>query len=518
MSEDLNAVLDALERWGRERDWLGPDPYEGLNGPLGRLARGRRPRQAVIQAYKRLPFAPPPPLRVRPRPNAKTVALVLSGYAAARDRFAGDAAHWTERCLDDLRRLDLRGDGSSAWGYHFDFQSRWHFYSAATPNAIATCFVVEALLDAGRVDLALPARRFIVDELLVERDAGRYFGYTPDDPPLVHNANALVCGALARLHAHEPDETVAAVARDAASTTLGAQRDDGSWPYGEEGNLGWVDNFHTAYTLEGLGRVAALLGGDADAVARGFAFWTERLIEADGTARYYPDRRWPVEAHSYASAIDLLVERGDRGAAERVARAAVRDLWLPDEGRFAFARTARRLNKRAFVRWTNAPMFRALARLAGGDLRLRPATEADAGLLRAWRNDPDVRGVSGNQHEVAPGEHAEWLERVLADPRRHLLIAERGGEPIGQVRLDAEGDGRHEISVSVAAAARGGGTGTQLIDRGATWLAGRGEHGQVVAYVKPGNERSLRAFAAAGFQRAEASDREGFVRLVRELR
>jgi hypothetical protein len=49
---DIAAVLDRLEHWGREREWVGPDPYEGLNSPLGRLMRGKRPRQAVIQAYK----------------------------------------------------------------------------------------------------------------------------------------------------------------------------------------------------------------------------------------------------------------------------------------------------------------------------------------------------------------------------------------------------------------------------------------------------------------------------------
>ena len=35
-------VLAHLERWGAARDWIGPDPYEGLNSPLGRLARTRR--------------------------------------------------------------------------------------------------------------------------------------------------------------------------------------------------------------------------------------------------------------------------------------------------------------------------------------------------------------------------------------------------------------------------------------------------------------------------------------------
>ncbi|MGI9556381.1 MAG: hypothetical protein ACR2N5_00405, partial [Solirubrobacterales bacterium] len=47
----------------------------------------------------------------------------------------------------------------------------------------------------------------------------------------------------------------------------------------------------------------------------------------------------------------------------RVADSAIRDLWLADEGRFAFRRTARLLNRREFMRGTNALMFRAFANL-----------------------------------------------------------------------------------------------------------------------------------------------------------
>jgi RimJ/RimL family protein N-acetyltransferase len=165
-------------------------------------------------------------------------------------------------------------------------------------------------------------------------------------------------------------------------------------------------------------------------------------------------------------------------------------------------------------------MFRALARLDAPALAyfIRPATEDDADLLREWRNDPEVRGVSGTTHEVTPEEHRAWLAGVLADPDRHLLIAEDEGTPIGQVRLDRETDGEYEISVSVAAAARGGGSGRTLIDAAASWASGFTGARRVVAYVKADNERSLRAFAGARFERAASSDREGFVRLVRELR
>src|SRR5919108_3325647 len=95
-------VLTRLERWGAARSWIGPDPYEGLNSPLGRLAPSRRSRQAVTQLYKRLPFTPPWPLRAPPRSNAKALALVLSGYATAPGRRLPGAEEYLVRIPREL--------------------------------------------------------------------------------------------------------------------------------------------------------------------------------------------------------------------------------------------------------------------------------------------------------------------------------------------------------------------------------------------------------------------------------
>ncbi len=364
MSDRTQDVLRELERWGAERDWLGADPYEGMNAPLAH-AVGRTPklRQAVIQAYRRAPWDPPAPLRPQPRRNAKTAALVLSGYAAAPDGLLPERERQIAAGVYHLAQLRTGG----GWGYHFDFQSRWGSYGAGVPNAIATCFAAGALIDAGRPELALPARRYLGHDLW--NAEGSYFGYVGAGAVLIHNANALVCGTLARLHEVDPDEEVADRVRAAARTTAAGQGPDGSWPYGQAASLGWIDNFHTAYTLEGLHEVDRVLGEGGDAVERGYDYWTRELFDDAGRARSRAGRTYPLEAHSYATAIDTLVvlrERRPDGVAlaRRVADAAVRDLWLADRGHFAFERTRRFTNRRAFVRWTNAPMFRALSRLA----------------------------------------------------------------------------------------------------------------------------------------------------------
>ena len=72
--------------------------------------------------------------------------------------------------------------------------------------------------------------------------------------------------------------------------------------YGELPNYGWVDSFHTAYTLEGLCQVNSAYGIGGDALGRGVSAWRKQFIEPDGWARYYPERRFPLETHCCASA------------------------------------------------------------------------------------------------------------------------------------------------------------------------------------------------------------------------
>jgi hypothetical protein len=376
MEPEPAAVLARLERWGAARAWIGADPYEGLNSPLGKLAPSRRSRQAVTQLYKRLPFRPRRPLRAPERANAKALALVLSGYATPAGRRLPGAQEHLARIPTKLERLNLL-EASAGWGYPFEVQTRNIRYTATTPNAIATCFVVGALVDAHLAmghertrGLALAARPFLLSLLRTSPEHGPYFGYIPAEAPLVHNANLLVCGTLARLHELEPDEAARPAIEAAAKTTLALARDDGLWPYGELPNFRWVDNFHTAYTLEGLAHISSAFGIGTEALARGASAWRKRFVEPDGWARYYPDRRFPLETHCCASAIDLILTLEPKGAqpdwgdlARSIAATAIRELWIPDGGRFAFRRTAWRLNRREFMRWTNAPMFRALARL-----------------------------------------------------------------------------------------------------------------------------------------------------------
>jgi RimJ/RimL family protein N-acetyltransferase len=141
------------------------------------------------------------------------------------------------------------------------------------------------------------------------------------------------------------------------------------------------------------------------------------------------------------------------------------------------------------------------------DVTLRPAGREDAELLLSWRNDPEVRAASFSQDPVLPDVHTAWLARTLADPDTRLLIVERDGRPAGQVRLTRSGRAA-EVHIGLSGAASGRGVGSQALRLAAD--VARTQLGVEVleARIRRGNERSVRAFRAAGFEEVGGNGEE----------
>jgi hypothetical protein len=375
---DASAALAPVRAWGEQRDWKGWDPYDALISPFSELLtlRTRLGRRLLTQAVKRSPVNLRRVLRIAPAWNHKAIGLVLSGYAAlsavgddTADRSADRWARWLETQQTD--------GGSGGWGYHFDVQTRFFAYPAGSPNTIATSFVAHGLLDTAEIlqderalDAARKATDFLVAVMLVDGARGAYFRYVPGDEKLIHNANLLACAVVLRRARLTGDSSLGEVAERAVETSLAAQRPDGSWPYSDWAGNEWVDNFHTGYVLESLA-YADGVKGVPEALERGIAFWEERMFLETGEPKYYPDRTFPLDAHCYAQAIDTWLTVPAEGGvqrAEHVAALLVRDMIQPN-GSVVFQRGRRISNRVPFVRWTTAPTFRALARLARAQKR-----------------------------------------------------------------------------------------------------------------------------------------------------
>lgn len=132
-------------------------------------------------------------------------------------------------------------------------------------------------------------------------------------------------------------------------------------------------------------------------------------------------------------------------------------------------------------------------------LRLRAARPSDVDLLFRWANDPLARRMSFSSAPIPWDDHQRWFAAKLADPTCLLFLAEDGSDtPVALVRFDIR-DERAVVSVSVAPEARGRGIGAHAIRLGAEEAKASARIGEVLAYIKPENTASIRAFRAAGF-------------------
>lgn len=385
-SSARDALVD-LERWGSERDWRGRDPYDALNGSRARLV-GRTPlgRRLVIQLAKRSPVDLSKPLGVPRGENANTIGHVLSAYARMPEGLGIDAGQRVVWCIDRLEALRSPGYEEPCWGYHFDVETRYFFYSRETPNTIATAFAAHGLLDAAErrtgpaaeraATLALGAGEFFLRRIEAtvpgKGTPGAFLGYFPGDRTPIHNASLLAASVLARLAARDPDRTdFAQRARDAVAYAVAMQRPDGSWPYSEgpDGMGDWVDNFHTGYVLDALLRCGEALGLD-DALGaweRGLRLFATRLVDPDGAPRFTLDRRHPIDGQCIAQSIDTFARASARqpdrlADADRVLGYGLAHMRRSD-GAFHFQRHRRFVNRAPHVRWVEAPMLSALVTL-----------------------------------------------------------------------------------------------------------------------------------------------------------
>ena len=367
---EARAAVDSLSAALERSDFVGWDPYDALASPgLRALARTPVLRQATIQGLKAVPFNPRRLLGVPATENPKALALFVSAYVRLarlepQSRFAGLALALAGR----LESHALPIEEGAGWAYPFDVQTRWGFYPRTQPNAVVTSFAAHALMDVeelgppGRftatIDAALVYAR---SHLVVEQGEEAFFAYYEGSRVPIHNANLLVASVFAR-------RGRVADALPALRYSLARQRPDGSWAYGEQADLAWVDGYHTAFILWSLHRADGM-SEEGERLERALIgaldFFLERLLDADGAVRASPDTRYPVDIHSCASAIWALSDLRDRDP--RAVQAAQRILtWTlenmrRDDGRFAFQRRRFFRASVPYARWSDGHMLLALA-------------------------------------------------------------------------------------------------------------------------------------------------------------
>ena len=374
-SKKIPRALDIL-RWAIKEEFSGFDPYDGLNIPILEgfpLLKKKYFMILITQFFKNFPVNLRPFLGIKKERNAKGIALFVSGllnlYEIEKD----------ERYLKLVNMLiDWLIENKSpytekyAWGYNFPWQSRNSFKPRYFPNIVTTSFVAHKFLDLyeqtgniGYLDVAVSSADFIIDELnIYEDNRGICFSYSPSDEERVYNATLLGAWLLARVWNFTKVDRFINFGERNVMFVINSQNKDGSWYYGDNENQKWIDNFHTGYNLWSLAKVNKIKRNEIikKSIDRGLEYYINNLFDRDMNPYYFTGRIYPIDIHSFAVSMIVLLETGNKELSAKVFRNAV-NLLYSGKGYFYFRKTPFGKNKIPYMRWSNAWMFYAITEM-----------------------------------------------------------------------------------------------------------------------------------------------------------
>ena len=358
----IQHALRALYHWATAQDFLGHDPHDLLNSPLLSNVKSAPMRLIALQVGRRSAINLHTILRVPKTENAKALALFIMGLLRAREavspNWKGEAEKLCERLLDSQNK-------NGGWGYAFPWQSRTHFLPANTPNIVTTSFTGTALVELYEhspspifLDAIHRAANYITS-LKTESSA---FGYAENDPQIVFNASLLGAEFLWKAGKLLSNAEYIELAKLTANFVSDHQRKDGGWYYGLEPSQKWEDSFHTGFVVVSMKHIAETISDKrlAESAHRGFEYYKKTFLEPDFAIRYFPGKRYPIDAHALGQAMVTFETFGDRETAQRIAEWSINNM-RSTKGYFYYQKHRLFTNKIPYMRWSNAWMLLGLS-------------------------------------------------------------------------------------------------------------------------------------------------------------
>jgi hypothetical protein len=371
----VGAIVSELGDWLEACDYAGNDPYQLdhlitsasqwlVIGPaVSALRQFLKPYHAFIP--KRL-FASSPAIVM-----AQVLGNVLSAEACCpRGEISARRAKRLFELIDRHRSPLVQSYG---WGLPFSWGGADH-YPPHWPTTITTAIVLNGLLDG--IDLLDREKvlrlvssgiKFMLEECgFEETQAGPCLRFGPGDTRLILNASAAGAVVLMRVGQLLGRSDYIDLASHAAELIIAHQNADGSWYYApahkEHRVDSIIDSRHTGYILESLSRLNAIFCDPTieRALDAGWVYNKSKLMD-DDKPRWSPAHTWPVDSHDVAQAIQTAIALGKTDIAETFLRCAV-NAFYKGNGLFRYKLFEDgRSNDAVFIRWTQAPMYKAMS-------------------------------------------------------------------------------------------------------------------------------------------------------------
>lgn len=379
--QSISPSLNQLIRYMDHNQYCGYDPYDALNSPFIRHLPGKWTKILATQALKRLPVNIRPAIGIKKGINPKAMALCLQAWCTLH-KSTGLETYKTraEECFRWLLGHSSKGYSGLCWGYNFPWISPVKYLESHSPTGVVTAFVVRGLHAYYRefnsrdaLEAIRSAADFIRNDLhRTETAEGICFSYSVKRAELCYNAGLLAAEILCRLWSEQKEDALKDLATAAFEYALHRQKADGRWNYSADiktgGERQQVD-FHQGFILESLNTFIDTFNPADEkyqkALDKGLAFYRKEQFEPDGRAKWRLPSSWPADIHHQAQGIITFssVNHGEHADfAGRVAGWTIRNMQ-DRKGCFHFRKYRSFTNKIPYIRWGQAWMLLALARL-----------------------------------------------------------------------------------------------------------------------------------------------------------
>jgi len=398
VSESLFRLISHIER----NNYKGYDPYDALKSPIFRLPilKSHKPiRFGIQQLIKRFPLNLRPLLFIPKGYNPVTLGLCLQGYSflyknsdiwnqESRIKIShspilqftrSDLKKRIDYLIAELKSLISPGYHGTCWGYDFPWEARYASIPPYGPTVVATGIISNALFNSFQItgslecaELVEHSARFVLNDLNKSNFNDLHiYSYSPFDNQQVFNASMKGARLLAQAYSLNKEIILKEEAEKAVKFVIKYQRKDGSWPYSLASSGKWTDNYHTGYVLDCLDDYIRLTGDDKylNELQKGYNFYKEHFINADGVPAIYQDRIYPADCTSAAQSILTLTRFGDIDLSFKVALWTINNMQSP-AGYFYYKKHKNWLVKTNFMRWSDAWLFGALAFLMDHEQRV----------------------------------------------------------------------------------------------------------------------------------------------------
>jgi rhamnogalacturonyl hydrolase YesR len=379
--------LKVLERYVRDNNFSGYDPYDALNSEKLLGINNKFIRILFTQIFVYSPFNLRAFLDVTPEKNPKAIGLFLSSYCTLYKNGLvkrKDLDDVTSKLINYLLKSSSKGYSGYCWGFNFNWQDVKRYAKKWTPTIVVTSYVGNSFLDLYEITkdkkylkIANSICNFILKDLnLTETEKGICFSYTPIDRQMVHNANCLGAAFLSRVYSVTKKEKLLNYSLKAFDFSLSHQNNDGSFAY----SINQVTyktrdqiDFHQGFILDSIIDFIKYSGEKnkkyEQSLLKGSQFYIHQQFENCGRSKWRLPLHFPVDIHHQAQGIitlsklyNLFKEDKYLNFAKKIAKWTIKNMQ-DGTGYFYYQKWPFLTNKVPYMRWSQAWMMLSLASL-----------------------------------------------------------------------------------------------------------------------------------------------------------